>query len=72
VDRDRADAHVTKVDVPAFIGSVGRTSGGHALLKRGPISLYSTDRSEMTAPSHAATFDMIRQARSITVPRVRP
>jgi len=33
-----ADAHVTIVDVPPFIGSVGRTSagkGGHALLKRG-------------------------------------
>jgi hypothetical protein len=37
-DRDRADAHVTIVDVPAFLRGSGRSAAGefgHAALKRG-------------------------------------
>jgi hypothetical protein len=36
-DRDRADAHVTVVDVPAFLAGIGRSAAGefgHAALKR--------------------------------------
>ncbi len=36
-DRDRADAHVTVIDMPAFVAGVGRAAAGevgHALLKR--------------------------------------
>ncbi len=38
-DRDRADAHVTVIDVPAFVGSIERAAAGelgHALSKRYP------------------------------------
>jgi hypothetical protein len=36
-DRDRADAHVTIVDVPAFLAGISRSAAGefgHAPLKR--------------------------------------
>jgi hypothetical protein len=37
-DLDRAHMHVTKIDVPAFLGRIGRSAAGefgHAPLKRG-------------------------------------
>jgi hypothetical protein len=44
-DPDRADMHVTKVDVPAFLAGIGRSAageGGHRLSKRRPGGLAIT------------------------------
>ncbi len=38
-DRDRAHAHVTKVDVPTFVGSIGRAAAGEG--KHAPIEARS-------------------------------